>query len=462
MKLFNFKSKIFKAGAALAFFSLTAKAAGLLRDRILASHFGAGSTLDIYYSAFKIPDLIFNLVVLGAVSSALIPVFLEHYRVDREKAWRLAKNFLNISFAAVSVSAVIVFVFAGPLSAVIAPGFSGAAREILKNLLRVMLLSSLIFSLSAVMGSVLQALERFLAYSLAPIFYNAGIIVGALYFAPWAGSRGIDEIYGLGAGVVFGALLHLAVQLPPALAAGFRFGKLTASSSTRFRASRFGGFFDFYDDGFRKIFRLLIPRTLGLGAFSAGSAVINALASTMAVGSITAFNFANNLQFVPISVLGISVATVVFPKLSFHAAGNEKDFFLGKLKKALRWAFLMVAPLSLAMFVLRREIIGLIFTGGAFGGRNAELTASVLGIFMLGVIGHSLVPVMTRAFYALQNTKIPVTMSVLSIFLNIILGSFFTFVLGWGIKGLALSFSIAGNFNFLFLYVYFKKFFRKW
>ena len=328
MKLFNFKSKIFKAGAALAFFSLTAKAAGLLRDRILASHFGAGSTLDIYYSAFKIPDLIFNLVVLGAVSSALIPVFLEHYRVDREKAWRLAKNFLNISFAAVSVSAVIVFVFAGPLSAVIAPGFSGAAREILKNLLRVMLLSSLIFSLSAVMGSVLQALERFLAYSLAPIFYNAGIIVGALYFAPWAGSRGIDEIYGLGAGVVFGALLHLAVQLPPALAAGFRFGKLTVSSSTRFRASRFGGFFDFYDDGFRKIFRLLIPRTLGLGAFSAGSAVINALASTMAVGSITAFNFANNLQFVPISVLGISVATVVFPKLSFHAAGNEKDFFL--------------------------------------------------------------------------------------------------------------------------------------
>jgi len=168
------------------------------------------------------------------------------------------------------------------------------------------------------------------------------------------------------------------------------------------------------------------------------------------------------MAFLKIADLTDSIEAVVFPKLSFHAAGNEKDFFLGKLKKALRWAFLMVAPLSLAMFVLRREIIGLIFTGGAFGGRNAELTASVLGIFMLGVIGHSLVPVMTRAFYALQNTKIPVTMSVLSIFLNIILGSFFTFVLGWGIKGLALSFSIAGNFNFLFLYVYFKKFFRKW
>lgn len=443
--ILNFRSKTFRAGLVLGVFSFIADIAGLLRDRVLASHFGASRTLDIYYSAFKIPDLIFNLLILGAISSAFIPVFIENYRKDQLTAWRVAQNFISVGFFAVIIAVGAMLIFIRPLVSLIAPGFQGSDRETTITLTRLMLLSPIIFSLSSIVGSILQSLERFISYAIAPILYNIGIILGAVYLAPVFKSHGRLEVLGLGLGVILGALLHLVVQLPSAVRAGFRF-KVVLS---------------FADQNLRKILRLMVPRTVGLGAYGIESMVTNAIASTMSAGSIAVFNFANNLQFVPIAVVGVSMATAVFPRLSLHASGNERSEFKSKLNETLKNTFYIVAPIALLVFVLRGFIIKTVFGIGLFRSDNIEITASVLGIFMTGVIAQSLIPILSRAFYAFQNTRTPVIISLIAIGLNVLLAITFSFGLGWGIRGLAVAFSIAGNVNFLLLYLFFRRFWIK-
>ena len=440
-----FKSKIFRASVILGIFSFAASAMGLLRDRVFASQFGASRTLDIYYSAFKIPDLIFNLFILGAVSAAFIPVFIRQYRTDEKKAWDVTRNFLNIALTAVVVSCGIMILFIRPLAALVAPGFSGADRESVIQLMRLMLLSPIIFSVSTIIGSALQALERFWAFAIAPILYNLGIIVGAFYFVPIMRAHGYQEVLGLGLGVIFGALMHLSVQLVASWRAGFRFGPI----------------FDFSDHNFRDILKLMIPRTVGLGAFSIDSAIINALASMLGAGSIAMLNFANNLQSVPISVVGISVAIVIFPRLSFHASGNEKEEFKKKLNYALKTTALIVTAGAVVLFLLSEWVIRLLFGVGLFHGQNITITAGILSLYMLGVTAQSLIPILSRAFYALHNTKIPVITSVIAIAVNLSLASLFTFYFNWDVRGLALAFAIAGNVNFILLWLAFTRFFKR-
>jgi len=440
MRPFFFRSKLVQASMMLAFFSLVAKLTGLFRDRILASHFGASRVLDIYYSAFNIPDLIFNLFILGAVSSAFIPVFIEHYRQDRDGAWRIAQNFLTIGTLMVIVVGLVAGIFAGPIARAIAPGFSETDLARLIPLLRLMLLSPVLFSISAIMGSVLQSLERFMAYAIAPILYNLGIIAGALWIVPWAGQYGWSESMGLGLGVILGALLHLTLQLAAAMRAGFRFKFV----------------FNIRDPGLRKIFRLMIPRTLGIGAYSLDTVAMSAIASTLGAGKIAVFSLANNLQFVPISVLGISVATAVFPQLSSHGSAQEYQEFRTKLSRALWRTGLLVGAIALVAIFLRQQLVSILFSAGAFASTNVQATANVLGIFMLGVVAQSLLPIISRAFYALQDTKTPAIVTIISVLINIALALWFTYGFDMDVYGLALAFAIAGNLNFLVLYVLFR------
>ena len=358
----------------------------------------------------------------------------------------MAQNFLSAIFVVVLAVCCLVFIFIRPLTFIFIPGFSGADRELAISLTRLMLLSPIIFSFSTVIGSILQAVEIFWAYAVAPIFYNLGIIIGAVYFAPFVASHGYPEVYGLGLGVILGALMHFLIQLPAVLRVGFRFKIL----------------FDWADDGLRKIFRLMIPRTIGLGAYSIDSIVTNAIASTMTTGSIAMFNFANNLQFVPISVIGISMATAVFPSLSFHASGQEKFEFNRKLNNALKNTFFVVLLLAVIIAIFSPFLTQLLFGNGLFSDQNVRQTATILSIFMIGVVAQSLVPIISRAFYAIQNTRMPVIISIVTIIINICLGLLFSFVFHWGVRGLALAFSISGNFNFITLWVMFYKSFKKY
>lgn len=442
MTLVKRPKTLFRSSMILGFFSFVASFVGLLRDRVFASQFGASRTLDIYYSAFKIPDLIFNLFILGAVSSAFIPVFIRQYRTDEKRAWDISRNFLNIALTGVIVACAIMVIFIRPLAMLIAPGFSGAEKESVIQLMRLMLLSPIIFSVSTIIGSTLQALEKFWAFAIAPILYNLGIIIGAIYFVPVMKTYGYHEILGLGLGVILGALLHLSVQLVAALRAGFRFGPV----------------FDFSEENFRSILKLMIPRAIGLGAFSIDSAIINSIASVLGVGSIAMLNFANNLQFVPISVVGVSMAIAVFPKLSLHASGDEKEEFNKKLNSALKGTATVVTLGAVILFFLSEWVISLLFGAGLFHGQSIKITAGILSFYMLGVTSQSLIPILSRAFYALHNTKIPVVSSVISISVNIGLASLFIFYYHWDVRALALSFAIAGNVNFLLLWYLFKRF----
>lgn len=429
-------SKVGRASLLLAFFSIGAKVVGFLRDRILTSHFGTSGDLDVFYSAFRIPDLIFNLLILGAIASAVIPVFIEYFKEDQEKAWRLMRNFMTIAVSIVIALCAIAFIFADSLAGFVSPGFSAEQHVLLVQLLRIMLLSSVIFAFSTIVGAILQARERFLAYSIAPILYNAGIIVGGIYLVPFAVERGYSGIVGVTWGVVLGALLHLVIQVPAAWRAGYRPGLV----------------WEPWEPGFRKIVRLMIPRTIGLGAYSIEGAVLNAIASVMAAGTITVFNLANSLQFVPISIIGISVATAVFPRLSASAVENDREAFRSGLTKAVTSTLLVASTAALVMVILRKWIVDILFAAGAFSAADVALTANVTGILMLGVVAQSLIPILSRAFFAMQDTGTPVFVSVFSIFLNVLLALVFGLVLDWGIYGLALSMSIAANVNCVILY----------
>src|SRR3989344_3836424 len=231
------QSKILRAGTMVAFFTIVGKLLGLWRDRILAGQFGASVELDIYYAAFRM-----------AASPRSAPFFTECWQKEGPAPGGAAGNFLNVMSAGVFAISLVAMIFAEPIARLIGPGFEPDSILILAGLIRIMLIRSMIFAVSTILGSILHALQRFLAYSLAPVFYNLGIIAGAIYLAPRWG------IYGVGRGVVVGAALHLAVQLPVAWQAGFRFSRA----------------FDLSDGAFRRMIGLMVPRTLALGAYNVG------------------------------------------------------------------------------------------------------------------------------------------------------------------------------------------------
>jgi len=420
------------ASAMLALLGLLSRVLGVLRDRILASHFGASDLLDVYYISFNIPDFVFNLLVVGAVSSAFIPVFIEYQSRKNGEEWGLVNNFLNILVVTMTATVGILLIIAPWIIGIIAPGFSPDKKELAVLFTRVMLFSPIIFSISVVVGSVLQVFHRFLAYALAPIMYNLGIIFGAMFLVPKFGPLGLAE------GVVLGALLHLLVQLSALRGIGFKWKKI----------------WNHGDSGMIKIFKLMIPRTIGLAAVQINWIILNAMATTISTGSVVILNFANNFQYLPISLVGISTAVASFPTLSREALEENKKAFGDRINKTLRQVLFIVLPLSFLMIYLRTDLIRIILGSGLFAPRDVELTGNVLGFFMLGVFAQSVIPFLARSFYAMQNTFVPVVASMFGVGINILLAWHLSSSLG--IFALPLAFSLAGILNALTLIIFLK------
>ncbi len=452
----NSKSKsIISAAFVLSFASLASRALGLIRDRLLAGRFGAGDELDVYFSAFRLPDLIFNILILGAISSVFIPVFAEYFHKDEKEAWKLVSGVLNLALLCLIILAIILAIFTPQLIFLIAPGFSGAKREITILLTRIMLLSPILLGVSSILSGVLQYFHRFLIYSLAPIMYNIGIIFGILVLVPKFG------LVGLAWGVVFGAFLHVLIQVPSTIYSGFNWRPIL----------------DFFHKGVRKIIKLMIPRTIGLAGLQINLIVITAIASTLASGSIAIFNLANNIQYLPIGIFGIAFTTAVFPSLSKAFAKEDKKTFSQKFSSTFSQILFLIIPLSVLFIILRAQIVRVVLGTGEFGWVDTRLTAAALGIFSLSIFAQSLVPLVSRAFYAFHNTKTPVLISLISIIINIIFSFIFIWSLGSSsifssfisdilklkgireiaILGLPLAFSIANIFNFFVLLQAFNK-----
>jgi putative peptidoglycan lipid II flippase len=434
--MFNFVKKIWNgetesvttAALIVGGASLASRLVGVLRDRILASTFGAGDVLDAYYAAFRIPDFLYNLVILGALSAAFIPVFTEYLeRRERGEAWRLAERVLSVVGAVMLGACAVLFIAAPALIPPTVPGFTGDKLALTVMLSRVMLGSTFFLALSGVMGGILQSTRRFVAFSLAPVFYNLGIIIGVLFIVPVLGP------IGLGIGVVIGAFFHLVTQSSVAIRLGLQ--RIPSPS--------------FQDGGVRKILSLMAPRTMGLAVTQINLVVIQGIASTLAVGSVAVMNLAMNLQSVPVGIIGVSFAVAAFPTLSragTHDPGGFREAFGATARKIV----FLVLPAMTLMILLRAQIVRLILGAGEFDWDATIRTADALAIFCLSLVAQALVPLLARAFYALQETWTPVWTGIASEAVNITLA--LAFAKPFGLVGIVSAFSIASWFSLFLLW----------
>lgn len=400
--------------------SLASRLVGVLRDRVLASTFGAGDVLDTYYAAFRVPDFLYNLVILGALSAAFIPVFTEYLETkEKGEAWRLAERVFSVIGAVMALLCVVLFFAAPALIPLTVPGFAGEKLTLTISLARVMLLSTFFLACSAVLGGVLQATRRFVAFSLAPVFYNIGIIIGVLLFVPNFGP------IGLAWGVVVGAALHLLTQASVALRLGLE--RIPVPS--------------FRHPGVKRILALMAPRTAGLAVTQVNLVVLLAIASTLSVGSVSVLNLATNLQTVPIGIIAISFAVAAFPSLSRAASSSDQKEFKEVLGSTARKIVFLILPATAIFLILRAQIVRLILGEGVFDWDDTIRTANVLAIMASSLLAQALVPLLARSFYALKDTWTPLWIGIAAELSNLFLA--LALRDSFGILGLATAFSVS-------------------
>jgi len=381
-------------------------------------------------AAFRIPDVIFNLVTIGALSAAFIPLFTEKLvkgGQDERRAFAFASSILNILVLVVAVFSLVYAVFAPWIVPFITPGFHAEKLAMTIMLSRIMAIQPILLTASFVISGVLNSYKRFFAYGMAPILYNVGIIIGIMYFASWWG------IAGLGWGVVLGALLHIGVQLPSFLALGFRWQPILVSTKSDLQS----------------VWRMMLPRIFGLAGEQVKLLVATILGSGLLAGSIAVFTLANNLQYVPVGIFGLAFAQAVFPTLAEYQARGQAKEFRHTLTKAFRYILFLVIPVSVFFFLLRAQIVRVLLGAGAFDWQDTIMTFETFGAFTVSIFAQATVPLLTRAFYVKQDTKTPVTISILSIILNV--GLALWLAPRMGVQGLAVAFSASAIFNLLLL-----------
>ena len=400
--------------------ALASRLLGWVRLLVIGSQFGASRELDAYFAAFRIPDAIFQLVVAGALSAALIPVFSSYRaRGQDAEAWHLASSVINLVLIALAGLSLLMAIFAPLLVPIVAPGFDAPTTELTVRMTRVMLLSPVLIGMGAVVTGILNSYQQFTVPAIAPLLYNLAIIGAAIFLAPVMG------VEGLAVGVAIGSLAHLAVQLPNLARVGQRYD-LTIGLS---------------HPGVRRVAWLMGPRTLGLAAGQINFLVSTVLASGLPEGSLTAYNYAFQLSQIPVGVIGVSIAVALFPTLSTDAALGRIGEIRRQVAGAVRVLIFVAAPLTAIMIVLREPLTSVFYQYGLFSQSAADRTASALMFFAIGLVAHIVVHVLTRAFYAMQDTRTPVAWAIIAVAINVPLMAIL--VGPMGVEGLALALSIS-------------------
>lgn len=395
---------------------------GVIRDRLLASHFGAGSTLDAYYAAFRWPDTLYTLLIVGALTAGFIPVLAECREEEGEDgAARLAGAVLSLTAIVMMAVAVVLILAADKIVPLTMSGFSPAELQETIRLTRIMALSPFFLGLSAVMGGVLQTHKRFLAFALAPIIYNAGIIFGILVWVPRYGIRGVAF------GVVLGAILHVLTQAIPVLRT-----RTLRLQSPCLRLPRI-----------RKILSLMGPRTAGLAISQLNLLVLLALASSLPAGSVSVLTFANNVQSVPLGLIGISFAVAALPALAAAAAKRDQEATTRLVTDLARQVLFLVLPLAAWLILLRAQAVRMLLGHGAFDWNDTIRTALLVGWFAISLPAQALVPLFARVWYAQQNVWMPFAVGVVAEIVNVSAALFLRPI--YGVTGLAVAFSLAAG-----------------
>ncbi|RLT48424.1 MAG: murein biosynthesis integral membrane protein MurJ [Chloroflexi bacterium] len=405
----NNRSVARSAGILMAAF-VAANLAGLLRQMLINRAFGTGAALDEYFAAFRVPDLLFNLLAGGALGSAFLPVFTGQLLSSaRPAAWALASALLNSLCIVLLLLAGLAALFAPAITrTLLAPGWDAQQVARTVQLMRIMLLSTAVFGASSVLMSVHHAHNHFLAPALAPVLYNAGIAAGALWLAPRYG------VSGLAYGVVLGALLHLAAQLPPL----WRY------------APQYHARLGLADPVVRRVAALMVPRVLGLAAWQINFWVNTAVASTLPAGSLAALVIAFQVFTFPQAVIAQALATALFPRFSAMAARGEYAALRDTLAASLRAVLYLALPATAGMWLLGKPLLRLLFEGNAFDTAATQMVYWALAWYALGLAAHCGVELAARAYYAVQDTRTPLLAGGIAVAINVALSPLLAFVFG--------------------------------
>ncbi len=406
-----------------------ASIAGLFRNVLIARQFGIGTDLDAYYAAFKLPDLLFTVVAGGALATAFVPVLAQFLACeDLEGAWRLTSAVMNLVLLVVSSLATLAILTSPWLvRTFIAPGFAAHVQAQTATLMRLVLVSTVIFSVSAVLGSVLHGFKHFFLPALAPVVYPLGVIASALWLVPLWGVRG------LAVGAVAGSVLHLTVKVPGLLHYGFRWRRVL----------------DLRSPSLRRVLVLVGPRVLDLGVFHLTILATANLASRLAAGSVSALEWGWDFMQLPETMIGTAFGVVALPTLSELAARGDTSGMRNTLGETLRAVLALTIPAATMLILLGRALVQFLYQRGAFDPASTNAVLHPLRFYALGLVGHSCLELAARAFFAEQDTLTPLLIATGSAVVNILLAALLMDSLGAG--GLALANSLAVTIEVLVL-----------
>jgi len=374
----------------LAFFAFLSQLLALLRDRLLAHTFGAGETLDIYYAAFRIPDFIFIAVASIVSLSVLVPFLTEE--MNQQHGRKFMSEIFSVFSILVVIICSIVFFLIPKMIPVLFGGFSFEAQIQVIALSRIMLLSPILLGFSNFFASIIQVNHKFFVYAIAPLLYNIGIIIGVIFFYPVWGLKG------LATGVILGAFMHLAIQIPSVVRLKF-VPKITLIKNFR---------------KIKEIIVLSLPRALALSANNISMLFLVSLASSLGVGAVSVFTFSFSLQSVPLSIIGISYSIAAFPVLAKFFSEGEFDKFFEQITTAARHIVFWSTVVLVLFIVLRAQIVRTILGSGKFDWEDTRLTAACLAAFALSVTAQGLTLLFIRGYYAAGKTVKPVLVSIFS------------------------------------------------
>jgi putative peptidoglycan lipid II flippase len=423
-------AKLIPAGSlVLGITTLISYGLGLVRDHYFAQVFGASRALDAYNAAFLIPDLLFNILVASGIAAAFVPIFSELLKFNSDRVAKYANSVMTAAIGSMVFTSVVVIIFANPISALVVPGFNAQDRELVAQILRLLALSPIFFGISNALGAMLVAKRRFLYYGLSPVLYNLGIIGGTIFLTPYFG------IMGVAIGTVSGALLHFLVRFLDARKVGFVF-KLNFSFQTR---------------EFRQTLKLMLPKMIGHPIELATFWAFTAISSTLIPGSVAVMSFARNFESVPVSLIGITIATTTFPILALAIVDRSVERFRKILKNSFLLIFFSSLAAALVTFWIREPLVRLALGGGAFTASDIARTATVLGVFALAIPAEASTQLLARAFYATKNTIIPVVSSVIGFIIAV--GSAYLLVPHYGILAMPLGFFVGSVVKLILLIV---------
>ncbi|MBR3257073.1 murein biosynthesis integral membrane protein MurJ [Candidatus Saccharibacteria bacterium] len=423
----NAKLSIKSAAILLAGSTLVSALLGIFRDRLLNSYYlkTYPTGIDAYTAAFTIPDFMFFILTSGALAVSFIPVFNERLmKGNKKSAWDLSSSILNLMALITFVASVLIMIFAGPLVRyIVGPGLDESGTILAINMMRVIAINPFLFSISTVISSIQQALGRFVFYALAPALYNVGILIGITVFTDGINIFGFQlfegGIMGVAIGVAFGAVLQLLTSLVGLFGLGFDY---------QFKI-------DWKNRGFRNVLKLLPARSLDQGIDYVNTIISTNLSSRMGAGALRSFQQASSLHQMPVSLIGVAISTAFFPQLTEELGEGKEEKFNATFRTALRMIIWIALPISIIAFFARGYVVSFIMNGGD------ALISTILGSFVVAIFAQSVFHIASRGFYAYQDTKTPLLVSIFAIGSTILLSALF-YKLGYGPEGLGWAQSI--------------------